>query len=138
MLPRRAFILGGSAAIFTLTTGCTSVRSLPIERRHLLLATGAKGGGFPVYGEALAATLETTFSQVRQRESSGTGQNINLLQAREVDAALLVMRHATSVANLNANSFMPFHPGALRYLQERGVRLSPGGAYEKNIKSEII
>ena len=43
--------------------------------------------------------------------------------------ALMVKGHAaakeTVVANWNRNGFLPFHPGAVRYLEEKGIKVPP-------------
>jgi TRAP-type uncharacterized transport system substrate-binding protein len=32
----------------------------------------------------------------------------------------------TVAANATRNSFLPFHPGAVRYYKEKGIKLDPG------------
>lgn len=88
MLDRRQLLLAVSA----MAAACASRSPAPPSQpQRLSLATGAKGGGFLVYGEALSAVLAGTHLQLQVIETQGTAQNVNQLNAREADAALLVM-----------------------------------------------
>ena len=64
----------------------------PTARQRLSLVTGAPGGGFLLYGEALAATLAIrSHLDFQVLSTQGTAENINRLHARDIDVALLVM-----------------------------------------------
>lgn len=78
--------------------------SPPKERQRLSLVTGSKGGGFILYGEALAATLaSSSHLDFQVLETQGTAENINRLHAREIDVALLVMGPAWDAWNGQAS-----------------------------------
>ncbi len=57
----------------------------------LVLATATPGGGFPLYGGALAETVNETDPNVRiePRNSKGSTENVDLLERNEVDLALV-------------------------------------------------
>jgi uncharacterized protein len=57
----------------------------------LVLATATPGGGFPLYGGALAETVNATDANLRidPRNSKGSTENVDLLQRNEVDLALV-------------------------------------------------
>lgn len=95
MISRRNWLLS-AAAITASASGCKTGQSAvsakpPTQRQTLSLATGSPGGGFLLYGQALSQVLTATHLQVRVLETQGTAQNINQLNAREVDVALVVM-----------------------------------------------
>ena len=61
------------------------------ERTPVSLGTATPGGGFPVYGEAVAATineLDPTL-QVTPKNTKGSAENIPLLEAGKLDIALV-------------------------------------------------
>jgi TRAP transporter TAXI family solute receptor len=63
----------------------------------LVLGTATPGGGFPVYGDAFAEMVnaqEPTL-RVQPRNTQGSGENVPLLEARQLDLALV----AGEVAN---------------------------------------
>jgi hypothetical protein len=63
----------------------------------LVLGTATPGGGFPVYGDAFAEMVnaqEPTL-RVQPRNTKGSGENVPLLEARQLDLALV----AGEVAN---------------------------------------
>jgi TRAP transporter TAXI family solute receptor len=63
----------------------------------LVLGTATPGGGFPVYGDAFAEMVnahEPTL-RVQPRNTKGSGENVPLLEARQLDIALV----AGEVAN---------------------------------------
>jgi uncharacterized protein len=63
----------------------------------LVLGTATPGGGFPVYGEAFTEMVnaqEPTL-RVQPRNTKGSGENVPLLEARQLDLALV----AGEVAN---------------------------------------
>jgi len=57
----------------------------------LTLATATPGGGFPLYGGALAETVNETDPALRiePRNSKGSTENVDLLERDEVDLALV-------------------------------------------------
>lgn len=61
------------------------------EKTVVSLATATPGGGFPVYGEAFAATVNETDTTllVEPRNTKGSAENIPLLEAGQVDIALV-------------------------------------------------
>jgi len=63
---------------------------------HLTIGTASPGGTYYVYGEGLARILEELI---------------------EVHAAAA----ATVPANIVRNTFLPFHPGAIRYYRQIGI-----------------
>jgi len=57
----------------------------------VVLGTATPGGGFPVYGDAVAATLnevDPTLGVVT-RNTKGSTENVPLLEAGELDLALV-------------------------------------------------
>lgn len=60
-------------------------------RTVVSLATATPGGGFPVYGDAFAATLNATDPTlaIEPRNTRGSAENIPLLEKGEVDLALV-------------------------------------------------
>jgi TRAP transporter TAXI family solute receptor len=68
--------------------------SLPVagqQRSELVLGTATAGGGFEVYGEALAATIAAVdpLLEVVPRKTAGSVENIALLKAGGIDLALV-------------------------------------------------
>jgi uncharacterized protein len=57
----------------------------------ILLGTATPGGGFPLYGDAAASTVNETDSSllVQTRNTAGSAENIRLLEANELDMALV-------------------------------------------------
>jgi TRAP transporter TAXI family solute receptor len=62
-----------------------------VTRTLVTLATATPGGGFPVYGDALAATLNETDDglEVRTQNTKGSTENVPLLEAGRVDLGLV-------------------------------------------------
>jgi uncharacterized protein len=63
----------------------------PGERTRVLLGTATPGGGFPVYGAAVADTVnevDSTLAVITQN-TKGSAENIPLLQAERLDIALV-------------------------------------------------
>ncbi|MCX7151721.1 MAG: immunogenic protein precursor, partial [Proteobacteria bacterium] len=61
------------------------------EKTLITLGTATPGGGFPLYGAALADTInetDTTLS-VQTRNTKGSTENIPLIEAGELDIALV-------------------------------------------------
>jgi TRAP transporter TAXI family solute receptor len=63
----------------------------------LILGTATPGGGFPVYGDAFAEMVnaQEPALRVQPRNTKGSGENVPLLEARQLDIALV----AGEVAN---------------------------------------
>ena len=61
------------------------------EKTVVTLATATPGGGFPVYGDAVAATINEIDPSldVRTRNTKGSTENVPLLEAGQVDLALV-------------------------------------------------
>ena len=61
------------------------------NRTTLMLATATPGGGFPVYGDAFAATITEVDPtlDVKTRNTQGSTENVPLLEAGAVDLALV-------------------------------------------------
>lgn len=57
----------------------------------LVLGTATPGGGFPLYGDAAAAAVNETDSSllVQARNTAGSAENIRLLEAGDLDLALV-------------------------------------------------
>jgi TRAP-type uncharacterized transport system substrate-binding protein len=60
-------------------------------RTVVTLGTATPGGGFPVYGEALAATINQTDDslEIRTQHTKGSTENVPLLEAGALDLALV-------------------------------------------------
>jgi TRAP-type uncharacterized transport system substrate-binding protein len=74
---------------------CGTVRAVsettPVTgRTPVSLGTATPGGGFPVYGEAVAATINEVDPtlDVRPRNTKGSTENVPLLEAGALDLAL--------------------------------------------------
>jgi hypothetical protein len=61
------------------------------QQPKITLATAAEGGAFVVYGQALVDMLRSVDAvlEIRSRPSKGSGENVRLLEAGEVDLALV-------------------------------------------------
>ena len=61
------------------------------RRPKITLATAAEGGAFVVYGQALIDMLRAVDAvlEIRSRPTKGSGENVRLLEAGEVDLALV-------------------------------------------------
>ena len=58
----------------------------------LVLGTATPGGGFPIYGEALAAMVNAQEPKLRiePRNTKGSTENVALLEANQIDLALVL------------------------------------------------
>jgi uncharacterized protein len=102
-LARRQFLISSSVLLGACASN-PSTPTPPTARQRLSLATGAPGGGFLLYGEALGATLATSSHlDLQVLPTQGTAENINRLHAREIDVALLVMGPAWDAWNGQAS-----------------------------------
>src|SRR3990170_1795640 len=61
------------------------------ERTMVTLGTATPGGGFPVYGQAVAETINgiDPSLEVKTRNTKGSTENVPLLEARQLDLALV-------------------------------------------------
>ena len=61
------------------------------ERTTVSLGTATPGGGFPVYGEAVAATINEVDPtlEVRPQNTMGSAENVPMLEAGKLDIALV-------------------------------------------------
>src|SRR3989442_15905325 len=61
------------------------------QRTVVTLGTATPGGGFPVYGQAVAETIHATDPslEVRTRNTKGSTENVPLLEAGQLDLALV-------------------------------------------------
>lgn len=57
----------------------------------VILGTATPGGGFPVYGDAVAATVNATDPSldVRTQNTKGSTENVPLLEAGKLDLGLV-------------------------------------------------
>jgi TRAP transporter TAXI family solute receptor len=62
-----------------------------VSRETIVLGTATPGGGFPVYGDALAATINAVDPSfdVRTRNTRGSTENVPLLEAGQLDLGLV-------------------------------------------------
>src|SRR5207249_7406439 len=61
------------------------------QRTVVTLGTATPGGGFPVYGQAVAETIHANDPslEVRTRNTKGSTENVPLLEAGQLDLALV-------------------------------------------------
>lgn len=71
------------------------------EKTIVSLGTATPGGGFPVYGEAVAATINEADAtlDVQPRNTKGSAENIPLLEAGKLDIALVQGEAALEALN---------------------------------------
>jgi len=71
------------------------------QKTIVSLGTATPGGGFPVYGEAVAATVNEADAtlEVRPQNTKGSAENIPLLQAGQLDIALVQGEAALEALN---------------------------------------
>lgn len=64
---------------------------MPADRTLVVLGTATPGGGFPVYGEAVAETVNAVDPslQVQPRNTKGSTENVPLLEAGQLDLGLV-------------------------------------------------
>lgn len=79
------------AALVAAVTWFLAPASIGAEVSTLVLGTATPGGGFTVYGEALAETLRETDPSldIRARQTAGSKENIPLLEAGQLDLGLV-------------------------------------------------
>jgi TRAP transporter TAXI family solute receptor len=64
---------------------------MSLPKTIIVLGTATPGGGFPLYGDALAAAVNATDSslQIETRNTRGSAENIPLLEESKLDVALV-------------------------------------------------
>jgi uncharacterized protein len=79
------------AALVVFTTSTFATASFGAEVSTLVLGTATPGGGFTVYGDGLAETLRKADPtlDIRTRPTAGSKENIPLLEAGQIDLALV-------------------------------------------------
>ncbi|MDO8478907.1 MAG: TAXI family TRAP transporter solute-binding subunit [Candidatus Rokubacteria bacterium] len=77
----------GAAAMLLLAAGLARAE----ERTMVTLGTATPGGGFPVYGQAVAETINGVEPslEVKTRNTKGSTENVPLLEAGQLDLALV-------------------------------------------------
>ena len=77
----------GAAAMLLLAAGFARAE----ERIMVTLGTATPGGGFPVYGQAVAETINGVDPalEVKTRNTKGSTENVPLLEAGQLDLALV-------------------------------------------------
>jgi TRAP transporter TAXI family solute receptor len=89
-------------AILALLWGGTNmVESAEAEPTRVTLGTATPGGGFPVYGQALAETINETDPSllVEPRNTKGSAENVPLLESGQLDLALVQGESAYEALN---------------------------------------
>src|SRR2546422_3116908 len=85
-------MVGGSRAVVALALGGWLMGSAAwaAEKTVVVLGTATPGGGFPVYGAAVADIINETDPTlaVQTRNTKGSTENVPLLEAGQVDLAL--------------------------------------------------
>ncbi len=73
----------------------------PASRSIVSLGTATPGGGFPVYGDAVAATVNETDAtlEVRPQNTKGSAENVPLLEEGKLDIALVQGEAALEALN---------------------------------------
>src|SRR5438046_8447408 len=116
-------MVGGSRAVVALALGGWLMGSAAwaAEKTVVVLGTATPGGGFPVYGAAFADIINETDPTlaVQTRNTKGSTENVPLLEAGQLDLALVqgeVVHEALtgvgrSPANLMILAAMYFTPG---------------------------
>jgi len=84
-------VLAAALALLVAGSGFLVAQQAAASRQTVSLATATPGGGFPVYGEAFAATVNefAPSLEVRCRNTKGSTENVPLLKAGQVDIALV-------------------------------------------------
>jgi TRAP transporter TAXI family solute receptor len=83
--------IGRVAVVAAVFGGLMASSASAAEKTVVVLGTATPGGGFPVYGDAVAETineLEPSLS-VKPRNTKGSTENVPLLEAGELDMALV-------------------------------------------------
>jgi uncharacterized protein len=88
--------LAAAAAAIALA-GCVALQQAPPTPMALVLGTATPGGGFPVYGDAFAETLNAQEPRLKitPRNTKGSTENVPLLEAGQIDLGLVAGELAT-------------------------------------------
>src|SRR5256712_12715045 len=90
-------MVGGSRAVVALALGGWLMGSAAwaAEKTVVVLGTATPGGGFPVYGAAVADIINETDPTlaVQTRNTKGSTENVPLLEAVQLHLPLLPCRH---------------------------------------------
>jgi len=82
-----------AVAVLALAVGAMAMSdgSQAGERTKVILGTATPGGGFPVYGQAVAETIHETDPtlEVETRNTKGSTENVPLLEAGKLDLGLV-------------------------------------------------
>ena len=78
------------------------------EKATVILGTATPGGGFPVYGDAVVATVNSADASfiLQPRNTKGSTENVPLLEAGQLDIALVqgeVVHEALAGIGLDQN-----------------------------------
>src|SRR5947209_16637813 len=87
--PERARIFGPAILLSLLALIVTYHFVQPAPPRHIVLATGQEGGAYFLYGLRYQAELAREGIDVTVRPTSGSIENIHLLQKGEADVAFV-------------------------------------------------
>src|SRR2546425_9397836 len=86
-------MVGGSRAVVALALGGWFMGSAAwaAEKTVVVLGTATPGGGFPVYGAAVADIINETDPTlaVQTRNTKGSTENVPLLEAGQIDPPLV-------------------------------------------------
>src|SRR3989441_9397119 len=96
-------MVGGSRAVVALALGGWFMGSAAwaAEKTVVVLGTATPGGGFPVYGAAVADIINETDPTlaVQTRNTKGSTENVPLLEAGQIDPAARPARGAPRAPN---------------------------------------
>lgn len=97
----RPCLLGAVVTIATLLGGIVMTNAAVTEKTNVSLGTATPGGGFPVYGQAVAETINETDPSllVEPRNTKGSAENVPLLEAGQLDLALVQGESAYEALN---------------------------------------
>jgi NMT1-like family len=85
---RRRSTAGGSAAA---QDGAKAIQKTTIQKTTIVLGTATPGGGFPLYGNTFAEVMNEADPglPIEPRNTKGSNENIPLLEAGQLDIALV-------------------------------------------------
>ena len=97
----RPCLLSAVVTIATLLGGIVMTNAAVTEKTNVSLGTATPGGGFPVYGQAVAETINETDPSllVEPRNTKGSAENVPLLEAGQLDLALVQGESAYEALN---------------------------------------
>src|SRR5262245_13920319 len=80
-----------AVGLATLIGALVSTTASGADKTNVILGTATPGGGFPVYGQAVAETVnETDLSlSIHTRNTKGSTENVPLLEAGQLDLGLV-------------------------------------------------